>query len=172
MRLIGIATIIMVVVALLTPAVGAQEIENGNYVVTPGETTFKERLLLTSTNVGGIVMPMNAGSIKQGGSDLYSFNVPVGTTERTVDLNWGNPSNSLRLTIFTPIATLGPYYDSADGHREREDMLEHKALLRCVAPRNVVLRGLRRPRDRDPGLHVRLVVNSKTLNTSSGDHSV
>ncbi|WP_292518760.1 MULTISPECIES: PPC domain-containing protein [unclassified Methanoculleus] len=115
MRLIGIATIIMVVVALLTPAVGAQEIENGNYVVTPGETTFKERLLLTSTNVGGIVMPMNAGSIKQGGSDLYSFNVPVGTTERTVDLNWGNPSNSLRLTIFTPIATLGPYYDSADG---------------------------------------------------------
>jgi hypothetical protein len=38
------------------------------------------------------------------------------STSLHIDLNWGNPSNSLRLKIYTPDGyTLGPYYDNADG---------------------------------------------------------
>jgi len=33
-----------------------------------------------------------------------------------VDLKWGNPSNSLRLTIYSPDGyVFGPYFDNADG---------------------------------------------------------
>ena len=58
---------------------------------------------------------MIAGSITQGQSNWYSYVVPSGKTSITTDLNWGDTSDSLSLTIFAPDGTLGPYYDSADG---------------------------------------------------------
>lgn len=58
---------------------------------------------------------MTAGSVKQGETNWYSTNVAAGTTELIIDLNWGNASNSLRLTVHAPDAVLGPYYDAYDG---------------------------------------------------------
>ena len=43
------------------------------------------------------------------------------TTSLPFDLYWGNPSNSLRLIIFTPDGyVLGPFYDSSDGSTNGE----------------------------------------------------
>jgi len=107
MNLCRIATVIMVAAALLVPTIAAQETGEHNYIVTPaGET-------VTENNPPFI--PMTAGSIKQGETNWYSTNVAAGTTELIIDLNWGNASNSLRLTVHAPDAVLGPYYDAYDG---------------------------------------------------------
>ncbi len=55
-------------------------------------------------------------TITQGETNWHSKYVGYSTTTLDVDLDWGNPSNSLKLTIYTPYGyTLGPYYDSSDG---------------------------------------------------------
>ncbi|WP_292520325.1 pre-peptidase C-terminal domain-containing protein [Methanoculleus sp.] len=101
------AMVIMIVAALLVPAVAAQETENHGYVVTPaGDTISKENPLFA---------PMTAGSIAQGETNWYSTYVPAGKTELIVDLNWGDSSDSLRLTVHAPDSVLGPYYDAYDG---------------------------------------------------------
>ncbi|WP_292394978.1 pre-peptidase C-terminal domain-containing protein [Methanoculleus sp. UBA303] len=107
MELYRITTVIMIVATLLVPAVAAQETESHNYIVTPaGDTVLED---------SPVFMPMNAGSIVQGETDWYSTYVPAGTTELIVDLNWGDSSDSLRLTVYAPDAVLGPYYDAYDG---------------------------------------------------------
>ena len=55
-------------------------------------------------------------TITQGETNWHSEYVGYYTTTFDVDLNWGDSSDSLKLTIYTPDGyTLGPYYDSADG---------------------------------------------------------
>jgi hypothetical protein len=56
------------------------------------------------------------GSISQGQTQWQSKLVNYYTTSLPFDLYWGNPSNSLRLRIFTPDGyVLGPFYDASDG---------------------------------------------------------
>jgi hypothetical protein len=101
------AMVIMIIAALLVPAVAAQEAEGHGYIVTPiGDEQLKEKPLPA---------PMNYATITQGESDWYSTYVAPGTTELLIDLNWGDSSNSLRLVIYAPDAALGPYYDTYDG---------------------------------------------------------
>jgi len=55
-------------------------------------------------------------TITQGETNWHSKYVSSSITTLDVDLNWGDSSDSLKLTIYTPDGyTLGPYYDSADG---------------------------------------------------------
>ncbi|PKL62896.1 MAG: hypothetical protein CVV31_03540 [Methanomicrobiales archaeon HGW-Methanomicrobiales-2] len=107
MKLDRFATIIMIIAALLVPAVGAQETGSHTYIVTPAGDTMPED--------NPLFMPMNIGSIAQGETDWYSTNVAAGKTELIVDLNWGDSSDSLRLTIYAPDSVIGPYYDAYDG---------------------------------------------------------
>ncbi|WP_292490339.1 pre-peptidase C-terminal domain-containing protein [Methanoculleus sp. 10] len=107
MELCKIATFIVIAAALLVPTVAAQGTGSHNYIVTPAGDTMLED--------GPVFMPMNVGSITQGETDWYSLNVAAGTTKLTIDLNWGDSSDSLRLTVYAPDTVLGPYYDSYDG---------------------------------------------------------
>ena len=92
--------------ALLVPTVAAQETGEHNYIVTPaGETITEDNPPVT---------PMIAGSIAQDETDWYSTNVAPGTTELIADLNWGDVSNSFRLTVYAPGAVIGPYSDAYD----------------------------------------------------------
>lgn len=102
-----IAMAIMIVAALLVPAVAAQETRSHNYTVTPAGDTVLE---------GSPVFTLrNAGSITQGETDWYSTYVAPGTKELIIDLNWGDSSDSLRLAVYAPNALIGPYYDSYGG---------------------------------------------------------
>ena len=106
MNLCKTAMTIMFVAALLVTAVAAQETESHGYVVTPaGDAISEENPPFT---------PMTAGSIAQGETDWYSTNVAAGTTELIIDLNRGDASNSLRMTVYAPGAAIGPYSDAYD----------------------------------------------------------
>ena len=61
------------------------------------------------------ITPLVSSTIAQGEIDVYYRTISSGTPSMVTDLYWGNPANSLSLTIVAPDATLGPYYDSADG---------------------------------------------------------
>jgi hypothetical protein len=87
--------------------VAAREAGSHNYTVTPiGDKLLKENPLFT---------PKNYATITQGETDWYSTYVAPGTTELIVDLNWSDTSDSLRLVIYAPDDSLGPYYDSYGG---------------------------------------------------------
>lgn len=53
--------------------------------------------------------------IKTGESISFYRRFPTGMKNITCDLNWLNPKNSLKITIFCPDGMMGPYYDSSDG---------------------------------------------------------
>ena len=55
-------------------------------------------------------------SITQGQQEWFNTYIGPGCTGFDVNLNWGNPSNSLQLTIFAPNgAEIGPFTDGSDG---------------------------------------------------------
>lgn len=81
---------------------------------------------LTACNGGGYrvvpahdsgIHPMTvSGTISQGATNWHTKTISSYITSMNVNLNWGNPSNSLRLKIYSPDGyTFGPYYDSFDG---------------------------------------------------------
>jgi len=93
---------------LLAPIVSAQqEDRNSTIIVVPGD---------------GVKSPgfstLAYDTIVQGETDYFTKYVASGTTQLTLDLNWGTPSNSLSLTVDTPIGSYGPYYDSSDGRAD------------------------------------------------------
>jgi hypothetical protein len=105
--------VLLLSVALATATIGSavassvdtNKANNGGYTVTP------------ATGSTGIISPLRvSSSITQGQTNWHSKDVTGFYTTLHVDLNWGNPSNSLRLTVYTPDGyTLGPYYDNVDG---------------------------------------------------------
>ncbi|MFW5637798.1 MAG: pre-peptidase C-terminal domain-containing protein [Methanoculleus sp.] len=107
MKFCRIATVIIIIAALLIPAVTARERGDHRYIVTPAEEmTIEDSPSFT---------PMTDGSIRQGETDWFATYIPAGKTELIIDLDWGDTSNSLRLRIYAPDAVLGPYYDAYDG---------------------------------------------------------
>jgi len=99
---------IFLIAMLLAPVsvVSAKLQPNGEYIVTPASNAQPS----TDFKI------LSYDTITQGETDWYSSYVPPGTTGVEVDLNWGDVSDSLTLTIYTPDGyTLGPYYDSSDG---------------------------------------------------------
>ncbi len=106
MKVSGISLAILVCAIVLISGVSAQDVEmNNGYSVTPAG----------NLHLPAVVSPMTAGTITQGETDWYAVVVPSGRSSITVDLYWGNPSNSLSLTAIAPDGTIGPFYDSSDG---------------------------------------------------------
>lgn len=100
---------IMIGALLFAPAVSAQVIENNN-----GYTVSTVDVLLPEIDRSG-VSPRASSAISQGETHSYTRYISAGTTSFISDLNWGDTTDSLSLTIVAPDATLGPYYDAADG---------------------------------------------------------
>ena len=107
---VHLLTILLLVgAALFVPAVSAKIIEEKDgYIVTPGSDSIALTGLSRFSSV----------SITQGGTLWHPTTVSSGYTAFYSDLNWGNPSNSLALTIYPPGSQLGPYYDSDDGRTD------------------------------------------------------
>lgn len=106
MKVSGIGFFVLICAILLVSGVSAQKVdENGNYTVTP----------VGNVKLPGIIMPLSVGTITLGETDWYYYYVSPGTSSITTDLNWGDTSDSLSLTIVAPDGTLGPYYDLTDG---------------------------------------------------------
>jgi hypothetical protein len=106
MNVSGIYLVALLCAALLVSGVSAQNIEKDpGYTITP----------VNDLNLPDVIQPKTIGTITQGETDWHYYTVTTGTSVLTADLNWGNPSNSLSLTIIAPDGTIGPYYDSADG---------------------------------------------------------
>ena len=92
---------------LFVPAVSATVVEEKDgYVVISSPANFR---------LPDMYQVRSTGFLTQGGIDSYSTYVPSGKTRFIADLYWGNPANSLSLTIDAPNSQLGLYYDTADG---------------------------------------------------------
>jgi len=109
MKVHWIVLLIVTGAILLAPAVSAQIIENKD-----GYTVSTVDDPLMGVRLSG-VSPMTTSVISQGETHSYTRYVYAGTTSIVSDLNWGDTADSLSLTVIAPDATLGPYYDAADG---------------------------------------------------------
>ncbi|ADI73978.1 conserved hypothetical protein [Methanohalobium evestigatum Z-7303] len=79
--------------------------EKSGYIVTPGEDE--------DTNIG--IMKIS-DLISQGETDWHYKYVSSGINVLNVNLDWGDTSDSLKLTVHTPGGyELGPFYDTDDG---------------------------------------------------------
>ena len=79
----------------------------GGYLVEPVHDTDDDQKSIKSVY----------GTITQGLTNWHNKYVGSSITTLNVDLNWGNPANSLRLKVYSPDGyTFGPFYDSYDGY--------------------------------------------------------
>lgn len=109
MKVHWIALLIVIGAALTASTVSAQVIEmNNGYIVSTADDITNDTRLPTQ-------IPLLSSIITQGETHTYSRYVSSGTASMIADLNWGDISDSLSLTLIAPDATLGPYYDGADG---------------------------------------------------------
>jgi hypothetical protein len=93
MKVHWLALLLVIGAALTVPIVSAKIVEEKDgYVVTPGDNTL--RLPEISR--------LSSASISQGQTQWYSTYAPSGKTSFFADLYWGNPANSLSLTIAAP----------------------------------------------------------------------
>jgi hypothetical protein len=106
--------LLLAVVGVVVLATPAAAISAGDSASTAGPGGYIVTFVKTRP---GTIHPMTAyNTISQGQYQWQSKLINYYTTSVPFDLYWGNPSNSLRLRIFTPDGyVLGPYYDSSDG---------------------------------------------------------
>ena len=92
--------------AVVSASENSTIVKDGGYVIEPGH----------DTNMNSFGVQSVFATITQGRTNWHTKSVSSFITSLNVDLNWGNPSNSLRLKIYSPDGyTFGPYYDSFDG---------------------------------------------------------
>jgi hypothetical protein len=92
--------------AVVSASEGSTVAHDGGYIIVPFHDNGKN-------SVG--IMSVYA-TITQGKTNWHTKTVSSYITSLNVDLNWGTPSNSLRLKVYSPDGyTFGPYYDSFDG---------------------------------------------------------
>jgi len=92
--------------AVVSASENSTIVKDGDYVVEPGHNTD-----ISSYGVRSVF-----ATITQGATTWHTKSVSSFITSLNVDLNWGNPSNSLRLKVYSPDGyTFGPHYDSFDG---------------------------------------------------------
>lgn len=106
---IGVTTILLLFSASLAmAAVSEEQIETdkrGGYTIVPAKNTG-----------GDISIQSVYATITQSQTNWHTKNVTTFITTLNVNLNWGNPGNSLRLKIYSPDGYIfGPYFDNADG---------------------------------------------------------
>lgn len=109
LKKIGIATILLLFSAsLVLAAMNEEKINNaktGGYIVEPAKDAG-----------GDVGIQRVYATITQGQTNWHTKEVKDFITTLNVDLDWGNPINSLRLTIYSPDGyVFGPYFDNADG---------------------------------------------------------
>jgi hypothetical protein len=104
----------MLLVLALSAGVSAAEdpetiTATGGYSIEPVHDTDDDQKSIKSVY----------GTITQGLTNWHNKYVGSSITTLNVDLNWGNPSNSLRLKVYSPDGyTFGPFYDSYDGYND------------------------------------------------------
>lgn len=92
--------------------------DNVQYKVTP--VKIKEVF-----EDGVIDVKTSSGTISQGETNWHSEYIGYYTKKLYINLDWGDTSDSLKLTIYTPDdQILGPYYDSADGRIDGQIYLQ------------------------------------------------
>ncbi|MBU4220265.1 MAG: peptidase domain-containing protein [Euryarchaeota archaeon] len=109
LKKIGIIAILLLFSATLAVAAVSEDkiktAKTGGYTVGPANGTGED--------IG--ILWVNA-TITQGQTNWHTKDVTTFITTLNVDLNWGNPGNSLRLTIYSPDGyVFGPYFDIDDG---------------------------------------------------------
>jgi len=62
--------------------------------------------------------------VKYGEPVSFQRRFPSGMEVVTFDLNWINPESSLKITVFGPDCTAGPYHDESDGKADGRIFLE------------------------------------------------
>jgi hypothetical protein len=73
-------------------------------------------VLVQNADINPMGIKSVSGSITQGMTNWHYKTLSSYITSMNVNLYWGNPSNSLRLKIYSPDGnTFGPYYDNMDG---------------------------------------------------------
>lgn len=117
------ALILCVIIELMViPAVSAEKWHSGNsnnevildsngkdYIVSPWiENSFDTKNSISSLR--------STQSISQGHTITHNVNIGSGVNYLEVNLNWGDTSDSLTLSVYTPSGSkLGTYHDSSDG---------------------------------------------------------
>ncbi len=107
LKKIGIATILLLFSATLAlAAVSEEKMNTANGGSTEGP----------ANDTSGAGINTVYATITQGQTNWHTKDVTTFITTLNVDLNWGNPSNSLRLRIYSPDGCVfGPYFDIDDG---------------------------------------------------------
>ena len=101
MVLLVIASFAVVSASEQNPVAG-----NGGYSIVPVHNPGMHLLIVS-------------GTIVQGMTNWHTKVVSSPVTSLNVNLYWGNPSNSLRIRVYSPDGyTFGPYYDSFDGYND------------------------------------------------------
>lgn len=117
--LLFVAAIGIVAVAMPASAAGTDKAGTANAVTGDKVTVaYPNGYTMTYIKVpAGTMRPMVAwSSVSQGQTNYHGRYVNYYTESLCFDLYWGNPSNSLRLTIVSPEGYgFGPVYDPYDG---------------------------------------------------------
>ena len=103
---LGLLVMVVLLLCTASAVVSAKELPlaaTGGYVIVPSHASGEKPLTVYD-------------SITQGETNWETQQISSYTNSLNVDLDWGNPSNSLQLTIYSPDGDVfGPYYDSSDG---------------------------------------------------------
>lgn len=106
---LGVVAMMLLVIASFAVVSASEQgpaANNGGYIVEP----------VHNAGMNPIGIQSIYATITQGMTNWHTKTVSSYITSLNVDLNWGNPANSLRLKIYSPDGyTFGPYYDSFDG---------------------------------------------------------
>jgi hypothetical protein len=103
---LGVVAVMLLLIASFAVVSASEQVSsvsNGGYRIEPVHESGMHPMIVY-------------GTISQGMTNWHTKVVSSYITSMNVNLNWGNPSNSLRLKIYSPDGyTFGPYYDSFDG---------------------------------------------------------
>lgn len=111
MNKIGLLLIVMMVFVGCAMAEENNVKDKNPYKITPSKNV---KNLIPSDDA--IQIRTTFDTITQGETNWHSKYISYSTTTLDINLNWGDPSDSLKLTIYTPDGyTLGPYSDNSDG---------------------------------------------------------
>jgi len=131
------------------PAQYVSENMTGMVVIKSLEGGAPQTFSLSRSPVGGSAYAINAVTVMEESpamlvnnysfvapstvANYYNDVVPHGKQHEWVDLDWKDPSKDLKLTIFAPDATLGPYSDNTDGKTDGRIFLDIASRLNVTA---------------------------------------